>query len=963
MRKQLCAAAFFLTSCLLLPVSARAQFTTVTATVQDPNGIPYAGAVLNAVLVPGASGGYRLSGQPYSGQIGPVTLDSSGSFTVNFGDVTLITPGSPQWKITISSAAATIGLPLGTGPQQFTFTSSGTTISGSSPVSLTTSLNALAPKLTNFAAGSGTGTVTSVSCGNLINVFTCSIATPTTTPAFTYTAVTSGPVLDCSAQVGADMGAKLNACITALPASGGIADATKFVSPQTISTAVVNNKAAVILTCGIAITQTANISLTAVNAAWHGCPDQSTVITKGANIDQFTMSANYTSVDYVTLVGASASFTGNGVVVSGGSQTDVSYNRISDEAGSGIVLTGSTNWGQITRNDLSGFVTHAIQGTASGGFEFWINHNKIDDTATATGSNVELVSTVLLTENDISNSHGFLAVHNTNSNTNASVYSGNYLNSVGTGGQVISVGGPDYIHHNTMYNVGAHAVIIGGASITDNNLQPQNAGADVIDAPTTLRPIITGNLINFVVTGVAGFCAININGSVGWEGGYVGHNTITFSGTGSGADYGICLTTTAAQFGQSMVVENNAILSSTGGGTGSAGVFFNNTAGITTNGSNNIFRSNQCILVNICVARTDAQNLQNYYENNASNVSSSLFSAGGSTNDVVIMNLGTNGGGTGLTFANLPTAGNGSQIYVTDAKCTVTATSGGTGCLLNRINGAWIGTGLINVTNDGTTWTYSGTGGVKATGGPVSSGQVGTAGVLNMVGSTSGTASFTAPAVAGTTSNPVTASNALLLPAGTAAAPGLTLVDSSNGFFRQLASVLSFASSTNDTLSMYSGGIREVTTACYQWSNSSTNSTGTFDTALSRGSAGVVTVDTGTCGNAAGTLKSGAYATGTNCSSSASPAVCSAAPAGSVVIAAAASTVTVNTTAVTANSQIFLTADDTLGTKLSVTCNSTLATLIGGLAVTARTAGTSFQITSGATPAVNPLCISYFIVN
>jgi hypothetical protein len=131
---------------------AFAQFTTVTATVQDPNGIPYAGAVLNAVLVPSTGGGYTLSGQPYSGRIGPVTLDSAGKFTVNFGDVTLISPGSPQWQITIDSAAATLQGPLGTGAQSFIYTSTGTTISGTSPVSLTTALNALAPKLTNFAS-------------------------------------------------------------------------------------------------------------------------------------------------------------------------------------------------------------------------------------------------------------------------------------------------------------------------------------------------------------------------------------------------------------------------------------------------------------------------------------------------------------------------------------------------------------------------------------------------------------------------------------------------------------------------------------------------------------------------------------------------------------------------------------------------------------------------------------------
>jgi hypothetical protein len=148
----------FLASCVLFPASSFAQFTTVTATVTDPNGIPYAGGTMSAVLVPGASGGYRLSGQPYSGRVGPLTLDSTGSFTANFGDVTLITPGSPQWQITINSNPGGIPLPLGTGGQTFVYTSTGTTISGSSPVSLSVALTALAPKLTNFA-GAGTGTI------------------------------------------------------------------------------------------------------------------------------------------------------------------------------------------------------------------------------------------------------------------------------------------------------------------------------------------------------------------------------------------------------------------------------------------------------------------------------------------------------------------------------------------------------------------------------------------------------------------------------------------------------------------------------------------------------------------------------------------------------------------------------------------------------------------------------------
>ena len=108
-----------------------------------------------------------------------------------------------------------------------------------------------------------------------------------------------------------------------------------------------------------------------------------------------------------------------------------------------------------------------------------------------------------------------------------------------------------------------------------------------------------------------------------------------------------------------------------------------------------------------------------------------------------------------------------------------------------------------------------------------------------------------------------------------------------------------------------------------------------------------------------GELTATTYSTATNCSSAASPAACGSAAAGSVVVAAAATTVVVDSTAVTANSQIFLMFDSSLGTKLSVTCNGTEPALYG---VTARTANTSFTITA-TMPSVNPACFSYFIVN
>lgn len=43
----------------------------------------------------------------------------------------------------------------------------------------------------------------------------------------------------------------------------------------------------------------------------------------------------------------------------------------------------------------------------------------------------------------------------------------------------------------------------------------------------------------------------------------------------------------------------------------------------------------------------------------------------------------------GLTFAQLPTAANGSVIYVTDGTVANPVASGGTGCIANRLNGVW----------------------------------------------------------------------------------------------------------------------------------------------------------------------------------------------------------------------------------------------------------------------------------
>lgn len=101
-----------------------------------------------------------------------------------------------------------------------------------------------------------------------------------------------------------------------------------------------------------------------------------------------------------------------------------------------------------------------------------------------------------------------------------------------------------------------------------------------------------------------------------------------------------------------------------------------------------------------------------------------------------------------------------------------------------------------------------------------------------------------------------------------------------------------------------------------------------------------------------------ATATATNCLSSASPAVCGSASAGSVAIPAGSSTLVVSTTAVTASSQILLTEDSSLGTRLNVACNTA-----SGAAprVAARIPGASFTIATA--PLTNAICLSYLIIN
>jgi hypothetical protein len=100
------------------------------------------------------------------------------------------------------------------------------------------------------------------------------------------------------------------------------------------------------------------------------------------------------------------------------------------------------------------------------------------------------------------------------------------------------------------------------------------------------------------------------------------------------------------------------------------------------------------------------------------------------------------------------------------------------------------------------------------------------------------------------------------------------------------------------------------------------------------------------------------FADTTNCSSAGG--TCTSATAGAVTIASGgATTVVVTTTAVTASSDISVAFDASMGTRLSVTCNTAFQQPY----VSARVPGTSFTISTAAAFTTNPGCISWSLRN
>ena len=137
---------------LLCCSPAFAQFTQVSGTVTDPNGLAYAGGTISATLIPGSGASPTLNGASFNGLRSPVQLDINGSFQMQLPDNNVVLPAGSKWQFTVNIAPGILP-PAGNGPQSFSVT---LTITGASQ-NISASLNAIAPALSRITGGGGGG--------------------------------------------------------------------------------------------------------------------------------------------------------------------------------------------------------------------------------------------------------------------------------------------------------------------------------------------------------------------------------------------------------------------------------------------------------------------------------------------------------------------------------------------------------------------------------------------------------------------------------------------------------------------------------------------------------------------------------------------------------------------------------------------------------------------------------------
>jgi len=112
----------YLVAVLLFSALAWGQFTLVTGTVVDPNGLPYANGAIGALLILPGGASPTLNGLAYTPPVQPTGLNAAGVFSMRLADNTVLLPAGTKWNFTVCSALGTVQPASGNGPRCFSVT-------------------------------------------------------------------------------------------------------------------------------------------------------------------------------------------------------------------------------------------------------------------------------------------------------------------------------------------------------------------------------------------------------------------------------------------------------------------------------------------------------------------------------------------------------------------------------------------------------------------------------------------------------------------------------------------------------------------------------------------------------------------------------------------------------------------------------------------------------------------------
>jgi len=477
------------------------------------------------------------------------------------------------------------------------------------------------------------------------------------------------------ASVGADLGAKMNACATALPAAGGICNGDDLPA-STLSTAVTTAKPVIYTFCGQAISQSGAVTLGGANSGIIGCPGAATTFTKAASIDQFTVTGTRATIQNITLAGVKASFTGNGILLNGSSSAAIyiAGNVINGEANDDLKDQSAFASNNVVEHNTFGtWGTHAFETTSALPVTIF-THNRVVGDGTSTGVAILNPGIALILQNFIQDSNGTILVDTSGSSSYNAVI-GNTLRQT-NGWPGVKGGTPSLIAQNLVQSGGANgAAITGQGTIVGNFVNVTNQdGIDIVNGTS----VVENNNVNMSMSGVSGKCAINLSGDL--INTRVAHNQISVGDNAADTNYGECDTPTSTH-NLNILFDGDVISTTLSVGATVYAFFLNNAANVNTNWIVTI-ENIGAIHVAGLLKRTDTQNNKTTYKN--IQIGDGALDAGtGSTADVFSFD------NLSFTFATIPTPiGNGSHFYCSDCTQAKPTANGGPGAFVVREGGA-----------------------------------------------------------------------------------------------------------------------------------------------------------------------------------------------------------------------------------------------------------------------------------